>query len=919
MPKSFRTSRTLAVTVAVSLLGVSTTVLLAAAGGPSAKAAAAPGATVRASVPDEQNGPESDGRGYQQELSADGTAVAFTSRAQLDNLRNWVGDATFQAVYVRDLARNRTVMISRGQFVRPAPPSYPPITPPPTTTTAVIKYGADRPLDLSARGAQPTGEPELDFGETAPDGASYQPTISADGRYVAFVTEATNILEADDDEDHDILICDRDPDGDGDFDENKDDGERDYRYLKVTEPVLTGVEFPTRIDEVSKPRISDDASRIVWQDEVYTGDSTSSRAKTAVLRTVPGGPVTEPAEAQLVDGLFPGARRLYEQIDPDVSGDGRYIVFAGLYSVPDPESDGSHDVYAIVRNEAGTRTNVRVDLDVDLSPVSENHDVLTSHPAISGDGTELAFTAEAVNFEGPLRQPNVYVVRLDGRAAPVDSVIVSRDNTGALMNGSSPALSADGRFVAFVTDALGAHDGVDAAETRSCLRWNNTTYAGAPMLDLAGVPPHEDARDIRTTCQVVVRDLATDRERLQAEQKRLPGTLASNGVGECGESGSCAGNDDSTPFSGVPSPSLSLDGSAVAFDSNATNLVPDETDDNEATDVFVRTFRPELRADPDPLDFGDVIVDETFAQTVRFDHVGIGPLVVDSVQITGDDAASFVLGATTCVGEGIVLQQAGSCLVSVEFAPTEEGERSAVLHVVLPDEREFTVDLRGTGTLEPTTPDPDDPSGPARFAAGPDPLDFGERLPLSTGPRSTVTVVNRGGSPMTVGTVTVEPPVARAHFTVAANTCTAPLPAGGSCTVSVAFSPQQTTDLTGALQFMDDTPGAPHLVGLRGSGTEPAIELSPAVSPPGRVITVTGTGFAPGHRMVTTVPGAVQTGPVTVAADGTFRGGLLILSKATIGSFPVIAKVADAVTVNAQKQLLIVTPTVSPADFVVRG
>lgn len=903
MPKSSRTNRTLAVSVAVSLLGVSTIVALSATGGPTANAAVAPGATVRASVSDERFGPESSGRGYQQELSADGTAVAFTSRAQLDNLRTWIGDTTYQAVYVRDLARGRTVMISRGQFTRPEPP---------TTTTPVIKYGSAGTLDLGARAAQQS-DPEPVPGETPPDGSSYQPTISADGRYVAFVTEATNILEADDDDDRDILICDRDPDGDGDLDENRDDGERDYRYLKVTDPVLSDdIYTPRRIDRVSRPKIADDASRIVWQDVVSEGESRSPRVRTAVLTTVPGGPVTEPTATRLVDGTLPGTGPRYDQVEPDVSSDGRYIVFAGLYSVPAPEGDGSQDVYAIVRNEAGTSANVRVDLDVDLTPVSENQDVLTSHPAISGDGGEIAFTAEALNVEGDLRQPNVYVVRLDGNA-PVDSVIVSRDNEGALVNGSSPALSADGRFVAFVTDALRAHDGVDGAETRSCLRWATVDYAGQPMLDLAGVPPYQESRDVRTACQVVVRDLVTDRERSLTEQPRLPSTLASNGVDECGEGGSCAGNADSTPFAVIPSPSLARDGSVVAFDSDATNLVPEETDDNESTDVFVRTFQPELRADPDLLDFGEVELGETVARTARFDHVGIGPLVVDSVRITGEGSASFALGATTCVGEGVVLQQAGSCLVSVEFTPTETGARDAVLHLVAPNEREFTVKLRGTGVEAPPG------SGSGRFAAGPDPLDFGARLALSTGPLSTVTVVNRGESPMTVGTVTVEPATARAHFSVAANTCTAPVPAGGSCTVSVAFSPRQTTDLTGALRFDDDTPGAPHLVGLRGSGTVPAIALSPAVSPPGRVITVSGTGFAPDHQIVTTVPGAVQTGPITVAADGTFRGGLLILPKASIGSFPVIAKVADAVTINAQKQLLIVTPTVSPADFVIRG
>jgi hypothetical protein len=57
----------------------------------------------------------------------------------------------------------------------------------------------------------------------------------------------------------------------------------------------------------------------------------------------------------------------------------------------------------------------------------------------------------------------------------------------------------------------------------------------------------------------------------------------------------------------------------------------------------------------------------------------------------------------------------------------------------------------------------------------------------------------------------------------------------------------------------------------------------------------------------------------TARQDGTFRASLLILPKAAIGDFTVVATVSDAPVVNAEKPLLVVTPTVSPADFVVRG
>ncbi len=395
-----------------------------------------------------------------------------------------------------------------------------------------------------------------------------------------------------------------------------------------------------------------------------------------------------------------------------------------------------------------------------------------------------------------------------------------------------------------------------------------------------------------------MRDLIADRSRSQADEPPAPGTLASPATGGCG----CGGNGNSTPDHHAPT--LSRNGARVAYDSDASNLVPD--DDNGTTDVFVRTFRPDLSADP--LEFGDVRVGTPFDATARLDHVGIGPLVVAEIEVAGPDAGDFAVGDTTCAE--VVLQQADSCLVEVELTPSAQGERSALLTVVLDDGRAFRVPLHGTGTSEPP--------GDAHLAAGPDPLDFGQRLPLSTGPASTVTVTNSGESPMDVTAVAVDQPVA--SYTVAAQTCTAaPLPPGGTCTVSVRFSPAAPGDLPAVLRIEDTAPGAPHLVGLRGNGAHPAIALSPGVTPPGRVITVSGTGFAPGRAIAVTMGGAVQTGPAQTAADGTFRAGLLVMPKASVGNFTVIAKVADAPAVNAEKPLLVVIPTVSPADFVVRG
>lgn len=905
MPKSLlRSKRAVAVAVVATLAGVSAAVLLSGQS-TTARAAAAPGSTVRASV---GNGTptQSPRGGANQELSADGTAVTFTSSAQLDTLPT----NGFESVYVRDLRNNKTIMVSRGQFTR------------------VVDPGPD--IDRPRLAGEPmlslNGQPQLEYGETAPTGSSHTPTISGDGRYIGFVTRADNIVPEDADQDQDVLVCDRDPDGDGIFDEELEDGGLDYRYVRVNQPqVQQGEGGAYRVDFPTSPKISDDASRIVWEDTLVqpTGQY-DDVVRTALVRPVIGTLAAVPGPGQVVPTPL-GQLAPTSQYWPDVSADGRFVVLVASYVEPESYAE----FQAVVRKDMNSGAVLRVDWDVNTTPdeityLSSDQSVLLSSPAISANGGEIAFEAEEFAdtcsdgcWNSVAQQPMVFVVRIAAEGTPVDSIVASRDNENELVNGFSPALSGDGRFLAFGTDNAGAHDGIDVplGDSDSCVTYQNDLH-GKPMLNLAGLPPTSEARGERVVCQVVVRDLVVDRERLRSEQPRIAGTLVSAGTGtdcaeEVPEGGTCAGNQDSPPYTRVP-PSLSHNGSTVAFDSKATNLVSGEVDDNERTDVFVRTFRPELRADPSPLDFGVVGLDESVDQVVRFDHVGTGPLAVTEIAVDGSD--EFAVGAQTCGGEAVILQQAGSCEVSVTFAPDVPANRTGTLRLTLRDGREFTVPLRGRASTEPVRPER------ARFAAGPDPMNFGDRLLLSDGPNQTVTVTNAGGAPLTIGSVTVVSALAPNDYTIATDTCAGkPVAPRGTCQVTVAFKPTAPGDRPAVLRFVDTSPGGQvHLTALAGKGSTPTIQVSPGVTPPGRVVTVTGTGFAPNHPVTITIFGSVELARVTTDVAGGFSQSLLILPKSPIGTRPVTATI-DGTTLQAQRPLLIVTPSVSPSDFVGRG
>jgi hypothetical protein len=922
----FRSKRAVAVAVAATLAGVSAVVLLSGQSTP-AHAAAAPGSTVRASVGNGTPPPEADRGGSGSELSADGTAVVFASSSQLDTLKT----GSQHNVYLRDLRNNKTVLISRGQFTRPAPPTSgtpEPDSPTPDEPTFTPPKVAGKPM-VALNGAQP----DLEFGEVPATGSSYQPTVSADGRYVAFVTSADNIVPADDDTDQDILVCDRDPDGDGTFDEQRaGGGGLDFEYFRVNVPQwFENVDGRYRTDSPSYPKLSDDASRIVWEDYYDAGEGYGyvNAVRTARLRPEAGGvagAVAAPGNAVETVQTPLGDLQPDAQYWADVNSDGRFVVLVADYH----ESEGP-TFHAVIRKDMDTTEVLRVDWDVNTTPdhveyLSADETVGLATPSISGNGGEIAFGAEEFTVQcsdgtcwttSVAQQPMVFVVRIAADATPVDSIIASRDNDNEIINGITPALSGDGRFLAFGTDNGNAHDGIDwsVGDGNSCLTYRGDLTHGK-LINLAGLPPATDERDDRVVCQVVVRDLVTDRERLRDEDRRLSGTLVSAGTdNNCTETlppgATCAGNGDSPPYTRT-TPSMSHNGSTVAFDSDATNLVPDEEDTNEQTDVFVRTFKPELRADPTPLDFGKVELGDTFDKVVAFDHIGTGPLVINEIVVEGSD--EFAVGAQTCSGEAIVLQQADRCEVSVTFAPTKEGDRTGTLRLTLRDGRQFTVPLLGTGakTVVP-------PEGP-RFAAGPDPLNFGDRLLLSDGPTQTVTVTNVGGSPLTVTGVAVVSTVAPDDYPIVADTCTGkPVAAKGTCQVTVAFSPRASADRPAVLRFTDDAPGSPaHLIGLAGKGSTPTLQVVPGVTPPGRAVTVTGTGFPPNLPVTITLTGSIETAHVKAGDTGDFTVALLVFPKSGIGSRPVVGT-TDGTGITAQKLLLVVTPTVTPSEFVGRG
>jgi hypothetical protein len=280
------------------------------------------------------------------------------------------------------------------------------------------------------------------------------------------------------------------------------------------------------------------------------------------------------AEAN-ADSAFVGA--------PQLSTDGRYVAFESFASnLVSGDTNGMLDIFVHDRQTATTtRASVASD------GTEANNQSLT--PAISGDGRFIAFSSTASNLVPgdtnpcPFACSDIFVH--DQQTGATTRVSVASDGTQADGGSESPAISTDGRFVAFESvasnlisgDTNGAfdifvHDRQTGTVSRASVasdgtQANNTSRSASISADGRFVTFHSFATnlvqpDTNPDFDVFVHD-------------RQVGSTTRASVASDGTQGN----------SGSVRPSISGDGRFVSFDSTASNLVPGDT--NGLIDVFV--------------------------------------------------------------------------------------------------------------------------------------------------------------------------------------------------------------------------------------------------------------------------------------------------------------------------------------------
>jgi len=202
-----------------------------------------------------------------------------------------------------------------------------------------------------------------------------------------------------------------------------------------------------------------------------------------------------------------------------------------------------------------------------------------------------------------------------------------------------------------------------------------------------------------------------------------------------------------------------------------------------------------------PINFGTLQLGQSTTRSISITNIGDLALGINSILITGADAAAFgeTNSCTTLAGNA-------SCSVNVTFTASEDGMQNATLIIDSTDEDEpsISISLSGSGQVE-LLPE---------ITVTPASLDFGT-IVEGTSNSQTVTISNTGGAALTVSGAQV----AGSEFVKSNDNCSLVL-AGSSCAIDITYNAILGSS-NGSLSITsDDAQQASLTVPLMGTGKE---------------------------------------------------------------------------------------------------
>jgi Tol biopolymer transport system component len=250
---------------------------------------------------------------------------------------------------------------------------------------------------------------------------SGSPSVSDDGRYIAFSSEATNLVPDDTNGYEDIFLYDR----------------------QTGELIRVSVaNDKTEADSSSNfPAISGNGRYVVFQSEAgnLVADDTNRTQDIFVYDQIDD-------TIRRVSVKADGSEARGSGKVPTISADGRFIAFEFFGALVSDDTNEASDIYLADQLTGEIRR-------VSMAPQGAEANGFSSFPSVSATGQFVAFSSNANNLAANDRNGIEDVFVVDVQTGETERVSIASDGTAANGESFRAVISGDGRYVAFMSRA----------------------------------------------------------------------------------------------------------------------------------------------------------------------------------------------------------------------------------------------------------------------------------------------------------------------------------------------------------------------------------------------------------------------------------------------------------------------------------
>jgi Mg-chelatase subunit ChlD len=388
------------------------------------------------------------------------------------------------------------------------------------------------------------------------NGVSDKAFISSDGRYVTFRSSASNLVANDTNSADDVFVKDRQTNG-----------------IVAASSTSTGVIANARSDDGS---ISADGLHVAFRSQAsnLVANDTNGTAWDTFVKDLQTGAVDR------VSVSSSGAQANGASVYPVLSADGRWVAFrSDATNLISGDTNGVGDIYLRDRQ---TNTTTRISVATGGGQSNGKSD----RPTISNDGRYIVYESDATNLASGDTNGKTDIFRYDRTTGTTIRVSVS--SAGVQGNGISDdaAISGDGGTVAYESAATNLVSGDTNAKVDVFVRTIATSGTTRGSVGAAGVQGNNDSSDPSLSLDGTKLGFASNATNLISGDTNSRSDIFVRDLAAGTNTRFSVATDGTAGNNTSQDPWLSADAGTVAFQSVASNLAPNDT--NNTSDIFVR-------------------------------------------------------------------------------------------------------------------------------------------------------------------------------------------------------------------------------------------------------------------------------------------------------------------------------------------